>query len=272
MATIRTPAVAGLFYPANPQCLLENIGCLLSSAQVSRCLPKVLIVPHAGYIYSGVVAASAYVTLKLIAECVRRVVLLGPAHRTFLHGLALPREAIFATPLGQVKVDATAAEKIARLPQVSINSSVHALEHSLEVQLPFLQYLLEDFSILPVVVGKASVGEVSGVLDCVWGGEETLIIISSDLSHYLPYAAAQREDNKTAASILELHQEIDHTHACGATPINALMAVARKHCLIPHLLDLRNSGDTAGSTDRVVGYGAFAFMSQDVAKRTGYAS
>ena len=259
MVAVRSPAVAGLFYSADTLQLTKNIGHLLSLARVFKSTPKALIVPHAGYVYSGAVAASAYTTLRAVAERIRRVILLGPAHRVAVCGLALPGSDTFITPLGQIKVDTAVIDKIAHLPQVMVSPRAHALEHSLEVQLPFLQNILTDFSILPLVVGLATAEEVAEVLDCMWGSEETLIVVSSDLSHYLPYAIAQREDSKTAASILQLHQSIDHEHACGATPINGLMVAARKYQLTPHLLDLRNSGDTAGSREQVVGYGAFAF-------------
>lgn len=259
MVAVRSPAVAGLFYSADTLQLTENIAHLLSPARVFKSTPKALIVPHAGYVYSGMVAASAYAALLPIAERIRRVILLGPAHRVAVRGLALPGADTFITPLGQIRVDAAVIDSIVHLPQVTVSPRAHALEHSLEVQLPFLQSILTDFSILPLVVGLASAEEVAEVLDCMWGAEETLIVVSSDLSHYLPYAVAQREDSKTATSILQLRQDIDHENACGATPINGLIAAVRKYKLNSHLLDLRNSGDTAGSREQVVGYGAFAF-------------
>jgi AmmeMemoRadiSam system protein B len=225
--------------------------------------PKALIVPHAGYIYSGTVAASAYATLKDIAPQVRRVVLLGPTHRVAVRGLALPDSDAFDTPLGQVKLDTNSSRMLAHLPQVTISNEVHAEEHSLEVQLPFLQSVLGEFTLLPLAVGSATAEEVAEVLEVVWGGEETLIVISSDLSHYLPYTAAQFVDGKTVENILKLHQPIEHEQACGGTPISGLIVAALKHQLQPQLLDLRNSGDTAGSRDRVVGYAAFAFTEKN---------
>ncbi|SDY31226.1 AmmeMemoRadiSam system protein B [Nitrosomonas sp. Nm58] len=259
MITVRPPAVAGLFYSADSQRLTENIEQLLGAAQTHKSIPKALIVPHAGYTYSGAIAASGYVTLCSFAERIRRVILLGPAHHIAVRGLALPDVDAFATPLGRVRVDTAIINRIAHLPQLTISARAHALEHSLEVQLPFLQSTLTDFSILPLVVGMTSAEEVAEVLGYLWGSEETLIIVSSDLSHYLPYRLAQREDNETALSILQLRQSIDQGQACGAVPINGLMIAARRHHLTPHLLDLRNSGDTGGSPDQVVGYGAFAF-------------
>lgn len=258
MTVTRLPAVAGLFYPADAWQLEQDVRRLLASAKGYDFKPKALIVPHAGYVYSGAVAATAYASLHSVASVIRRVVLLGPAHRVAVHGLALPGVDIFDTPLGHVKLDTDLVNVIAHLPQVTIHRETHALEHSLEVQLPFLQSVLSDFTLLPLVVGMTSAEAVAEVLDCLWGGEETLIVISSDLSHYLPYAAAQRVDGETVQSILQLRQPIEQDHACGSIPINGLIIAAQKHHLTPHLLDLRNSGDTAGSRDQVVGYAAIA--------------
>jgi AmmeMemoRadiSam system protein B len=259
MSTIRQPSVAGLFYPAEPKLLARDVQQYLTEARPFNLVPKALIVPHAGYVYSGAVAATAYATLQPIAARIHRVVQLGPTHRVAIRGLALPGVDAFDTPLGRVMLDAAGARAIAHLPQVGISIHAHALEHSLEVQLPFLQSILTDFTLLPLAVGMASAEDVAEVLETVWGGEETLIVISSDLSHYLPYATAQRVDKETAQTILNLHQPIAHDHACGGTPVSGLIVAAQNHHLAPHLLDLRNSGDTAGSQDRVVGYAAFAF-------------
>ncbi len=264
MQNIRPAAVAGMFYSAEPRQLAQDVKQLLAQARTNAprpfdLTPKALIVPHAGYVYSGAIAATAYATLQPIASRIRRVVLLGPTHRVAVRGLALPGVDAFDTPLGRVTLDAAGARTIAHLPQVGISAQAHALEHSLEVQLPFLQSILTDFTLLPLAVGMASAEEVAEVLEAVWGGDETLIVISSDLSHYLPYATAQRVDKETAQSILDLRQPIAHDHACGGTPISGLIVAAQKHHLAPHLLDLRNSGDTAGSHAQVVGYAAFAF-------------
>ena len=264
MQNIRPAAVAGMFYPAEPRQLAQDVKQLLAQARTNAprpfdLTPKALIVPHAGYVYSGAIAATAYATLQPIASRIRRVVLLGPTHRVAVRGLALPGVDAFDTPLGRVTLDAAGARTIAHLPQVGISAQAHALEHSLEVQLPFLQSILTDFTLLPLAVGMASAEEVAEVLEAVWGGDETLIVISSDLSHYLPYATAQRVDKETAQSILDLRQPIAHDYACGGTPISGLIVAAQKHHLAPHLLDLRNSGDTAGSHTEVVGYAAFAF-------------
>jgi AmmeMemoRadiSam system protein B len=262
MTTVRSPAVAGQFYSADPTQLAQDVQKLLVDARPCDTLPKALIVPHAGYIYSGAIAATAYISLIPIAARIRRVVLLGPTHRVAVRGLALPGVEAFDTPLGRVILDTEAAQLITHLPQVVVSAQAHALEHSLEVQLPFLQSVLHDFTLLPLAVGMATPEEVAEVLEAVWGGDETLIVISSDLSHFLPYAVAQRVDNATVQSILKLHQPLTHEQACGGTPINGLIIAAHQHHLTPHLLDLRNSGDTAGSKDRVVGYSAFAFTQE----------
>lgn len=262
MSSIRPPSVAGMFYPAPPLQLALEIQILLARCLPRTLTPKALISPHAGYIYSGSVAAEAYATLKSVAPRICRVILLGPTHRLAVHGLALPDAEAFDTPLGRIKLDVEVMHSLARLPQVVTNNAAHALEHSLEVQLPFLQTVLGAFTLVPLAVGIATAVEVSQVLEKVWGGEETLIVVSSDLSHYLPYARARFADNNTCQNILDLKQPISHEQACGGTPISGLILAARKHHLRPHLLDMRNSGDTAGSCESVVGYAAFAFTEE----------
>lgn len=264
MPIVRPPAVAGLFYPATQGQLAHDIGQFLEAAAPLELLPKALIVPHAGYVYSGPIAASAYTILPCIAAHIRRVVLLGPTHRVAVRGLALPGVDAFDTPLGRIMLDTGAVRRLAHLPQVVDSTQVHAQEHSLEVQLPFLQSVLGDFILLPLAVGMATPEEVAEVLETLWGGDETLIVISSDLSHYLPYAVAQQRDKDTVRSILNLQPSIEHEQACGATPINGLLIAAKHHGLRPKLLDLRNSGDTAGSKDQVVGYAALAFIQDGI--------
>ena len=263
MHDIRPAAVAGMFYPGAPAALAANVrACLMEAAtraHAGGARPKALIVPHAGYVYSGPIAAAAYARLAAAHATIRRVVLLGPAHRVAIRGLALPSARAFATPLGEVEVDRKAAALALTLPQVVEDDSVHALEHALEVQLPFLQAVLDDFRIVPFAVGMAAPEDVADVLERLWGGPETLILVSSDLSHYHPYADARAIDRGSADGILALSPMLDHEQACGATPINALLACARRHNLVPELLDLRNSGDTAGDKSRVVGYASFAF-------------
>jgi AmmeMemoRadiSam system protein B len=219
----------------------------------------VLIAPHAGYIYSGAIAATAYTRIASVADRIERVVLLGPAHRVHVQGLALPAATRFETPLGTINIDRAAVDTVLALPQVVLSDEAHAQEHALEVHLPFMQQVLGDFKLVPFVVGSATPEEVAEVLDALWGGTETLIVISSDLSHYLPYPRARAIDEFTAETILRLTPQLSHEQACGATPINGLLLAARSRGLEPQLLDLRNSGDTAGDKARVVGYASFAF-------------
>jgi len=263
MSNVRPAAVAGMFYPGAPSALAASVRALLDAAPrvaaADAAVPKALIVPHAGYIYSGPIAASAYVRLIPARARVRRVVLLGPVHRVPIHGLALPGADSFVTPLGTVPVDAEAAARLRALPQVCRSEPAHALEHSLEVQLPFLQSLLDEFTLVPLAVGDATAAQVAEVIEAVWGGTETLIVVSSDLSHYHRYDEAVEIDRSTAGEILALSAALDHEQACGATPINGFALCARRHGLEPELIDLRNSGDTAGDMSRVVGYAAFAF-------------
>jgi AmmeMemoRadiSam system protein B len=223
-------------------------------------LVKAVIAPHAGYVYSGPIAGSAFRLLAADAGLIRRVVLLGPAHRVAVAGLALPTAEAFATPLGEIPIDRELVRTVAELPQVEVSEVAHALEHSLEVELPFLQKVLADFSLLPLVVGGASPSEVREVLERVWGGPETRVVVSSDLSHYLPYEAASRLDRQTADRIERLDGPVDPRAACGAVPVSGLLLAAKKRGLKCERLDLRNSGDTAGDRSAVVGYGAFAFL------------
>ncbi len=262
MSTIRPAAVAGSFYPDDPIALRRTVADLLADAGAGAALraPKALIVPHAGYIYSGAVAARAYAGLADLRGRIRRVVLLGPTHRVPVRGLALPEADRFATPMGEVQLDHEGMQAIARLPQVVHSAAAHQMEHSLEVQLPFLQQVLGDFQLLPLAVGDASAAEVAEVLEQVWGGDETLIVISSDLSHFLPDALARQVDGETVKAILALDPHLNHEQACGATPVNGLLLAARRHGLHPVVLDVRNSSDAAGDPERVVGYAAFAFQ------------
>ncbi len=266
MSDIRPPAVAGSFYPGDARALGAEVRALLAAAPAATGnveTRKARVVPHAGYVYSGPTAAAGYALLAPIRDRIRRVVLLGPTHRVAIRGLALPGVDAFETPLGTIPVDAAAVASLADLPQVVTSAAAHAQEHSLEVHLPFLQTVLGEFTLVPLAVGHASPDDVATVLDRLWGGPETLIVVSSDLSHYLPYATAVRTDRGTVGDILRLDPHVEHDHACGATPINGLLALARLHPLRPELVDLRNSGDTAGDRSRVVGYAAIAFHETD---------
>jgi AmmeMemoRadiSam system protein B len=260
--SVRAPAVAGMFYPGANRELARNLAEMLGAAAhdaPERAVPKAIIAPHAGYIYSGPVAASVYALLAPARSRISRVVLLGPTHRVAVRGLALPGCEAFATPLGMVRMDTPSIGAIRNLPQVVVSAQAHALEHSLEVHVPFLQVVLEHFALVPLAVGEASAQEVAEVLELLWGGPETLVVVSSDLSHYLAYHDAQAVDRATAKAILALATDLSHEQACGATPVTGLAEVARRRALKPELIDLRNSGDTAGDKNRVVGYGSFAF-------------
>lgn len=260
MNNIRPPAVAGLFYPAEPQALHITLSNFLRATNSSGVIPKAIIAPHAGYIYSGPIAASVYALLTPQRGIIQRVVLFGPAHRVAFSGLALSSAEYFLTPFGKVAIDTTARQLLADLPQVLISDQAHVQEHSLEVQLPFLQEVLGEFILIPLVVGNANKEQVAEVIDRLWGGPETLIVISSDLSHYHDYATAQQLDAATSKAIEQLQPEaIHHDHACGRNPINGLLTVARRRGMTARIIDVRNSGDTAGSRDRVVGYGAYTF-------------
>jgi len=261
MASVRNAAVAGMFYPGDPRALSAELDELLGGVEQTGPrlgFPKVLVVPHAGYIYSGPVAARAYDELGAARGIVRRVVMLGPVHRVPVRGLAVPTDEAFATPLGRVAIDRAALEQARRFPQVVASDRAHLQEHALEVQLPFLQRQLGDFALAPFAVGMASVEEVAQVIDALWGGPETLIVISTDLSHYHAYGEARAIDGNTLKRIGEFATDLDHEEACGATPLNGLLAVARKRNLDIKLLAACNSGDTAGGKGQVVGYSSFA--------------
>ena len=261
MDTVRPAAVAGACYPRDAHALQAELRDYLAAARVpgDAPAPKAIIAPHAGYMYSGPIAASAYARLSSLRGAVRRVVLVGPAHRVYVRGAAIPAVRAFASPLGEVALDGEALARLRALPFVEVSDRAHALEHSLEVHVPFLQAVLGEFTLVPVVVGDASPGEVAALLDAVWGGAETLVVVSSDLSHYLPYDQARERDGGTVRAILGLRPELVPDEACGAAPINGLIEVARRRGLAAELIDLRNSGDTAGDRERVVGYAAFAF-------------
>ncbi len=260
MATVRQAAVAGTFYPADAGELAQMVDQFMAGAEGNGGMPKAIIAPHAGYIYSGPIAASAYTHLASGEKTVRRVILLGPAHRVALRGLAASSAQAFATPLGEVPVDQEAQTRILDLPQVRIWDEAHTFEHGLEVHLPFLQRLYKQFSIVPLVVGQASAEDVAEVLELLWGGPETAVVISSDLSHFHGYETAQHLDQATAQAITSLDgQALQHESACGRNAIRGLLAVAKERGLNGRVVDLRNSGDTSGSRSRVVGYGAFVF-------------
>ena len=267
MSTIREPAVAGLFYAAEPAELAATVATLLEQApaadadvggKVGSRAPKALIVPHAGYVYSGPIAASAYARLRSWHDREPRVVLFGPSHRVPLRGLAMSAADAFRTPLGDVPVDHSALAGV-DMPELAVADGPHNYEHSLEVHLPFLQGVLDEFSLVPIVVGNAAPALVAEIIDALWDGPETLIVISSDLSHYLPYESAQRIDTLTCVAIENFDAgRLDHEMACGATPLAGLLIAAQRRGLEISTLDLRSSGDTSGDKGAVVGYGAWA--------------
>jgi AmmeMemoRadiSam system protein B len=261
MTMIREPAVAGQFYPGNATELGATIRTFFDEVQAPKGpAPKALIVPHAGYIYSGPVAATAYARLRPYREQYRRVILLGPCHRVSVMGLALSGADVFRTPLGDVPLDQIAIAGLS-MPEVTVVNASHKFEHSLEVHLPFLQTVIRWFSLVPIVVGDAKQETVAKVIDALWDGPETLIVISSDLSHYLTYDRARTTDQVTCHAIenLDAHS-IDHHDACGATPIGGLLIAAKRRGMKVTTLDLRNSGDTAGDKNQVVGYGSWQFL------------
>jgi hypothetical protein len=274
MGAVRPAAVAGMFYPGDARALAAEVDELLGGVEelAPRLgFPKALVVPHAGYIYSGPVAARAYDELGPARGIVRRVVLLGPVHRVPVRGLAVPGATAFATPLGEVPIDSAAVRAVQDLPQVVESDPAHALEHSLEVQLPFLQKVLGEFSLVPFAVGTASAEEVAQVIERLWGGPETLVVVSTDMSHYHAYQEARRIDAATLARIAACATDIGHDEACGATPLNGLLSFARMRRLQVRQLAACNSGDTAGGKGRVVGYSSFALYDDDSAVSTDQA-
>jgi AmmeMemoRadiSam system protein B len=270
---VRLPAVADRFYPGDRAALRPAVAAYVDGARSALAAadvtaPKAIIGPHAGFMYSGPIAGSAYASVAPGRGVVERVVLIGPAHRVPIDGLALPSADVLLTPIGPIEVDLAARDVAMSCAAVAIDDHAHAQEHSVEVHLPFIQHVLgSDVRVVPIVVGRAAPQTVAAVLAALWGGPETLIVVSSDLSHYEPYAVARSHDRRTANAIVNGDiDEIGPYDACGAFPIRGLLAEARRHDLDATLLDLRNSGDTAGPTDRVVGYGAFAFTRR--ARRT----
>lgn len=271
MNSVRQPAVAGLFYPGNAKELASEIRQYLRTAAaviaedeiLSTLSPKALIVPHAGYIYSGATAAMAYTTLSHQTDTIQRVILIGPAHRVPVRGLAISDVQYFRTPLGDIPIDLPAIRQLLSIPQVQIMDAAHWQEHSLEVQLPFLQSILTEFTLVPLVVGDATASEVNQVLDLLWGGPETLIVISSDLSHFHDYSTAQYIDRTTCEAIEHFDfDHIDSQQACGCVGMKGLLRAAKRRNLEVHTLELCNSGDTSGDQQRVVGYGSWAFTDQ----------
>lgn len=266
MLSSRLAAVAGLFYPSDPKLLRRQLQIYLAQNPTPTGILSTgeslsaLIVPHAGYLYSAPVAATAFNLLASSSLSIKRILMLGPAHRVGLQGIALSSAAFFDTPLGQVKVDQQLNSELSKITGVFFHDEAHRQEHSLEVQLPFLQYLLDEFSIVPLVVGQTPAELVADLLERVWDDPGTLVLFSSDLSHYLGYEQAQRLDHITMEQLCGLKGEVMPEQACGCYGLNGLLAFAQRRELQIKLLDLRNSGDTAGDRQRVVGYGAWAVL------------
>ncbi len=255
---VRPAAVSGSFYEADAIRLQQHIASLMRDAHHNATyLPQALIVPHAGYVYSGATAAQAYRAVTPLADDIERIVLFGPAHRVSLQGMAVPSVDAFSTPLGNVPLDRESIARISTLPGVSVSDEAHRLEHSLEVQLPFLQTVFKEFSLVPIVVGHCDPQVVAAIMDTLWGGPETLLVVSTDLSHFHSYADAVQLDTLTCQRLRARDSSLDGQDACGAYALNGLMSTRHCQSLQIELLQRCNSGDTAGSKDRVVGYGAF---------------
>ena len=261
--TIRNAAVAGTFYPSDEGELYADVNRMLNAttfpkqADVATYHPKALILPHAGYIYSGSVAAKGYRLLEGVKNSINRVVILGPSHSVAFRGIALPRSDYFSTPLGQIAVDQQAYEQLHSISCVFQSDEAHLHEHSLEVHLPFLQVQLNRFKLIPLVVGDATASEVADVIRTYIDLDDVLIIVSTDLSHFLDYKQAQQTDRQTSELICDKFTEIKGHQACGSRPLNGILKLAKEQDLQVEELAVCNSGDTAGDKSRVVGYGAY---------------
>ena len=256
---IRPAAAAGTFYPDQPAQLDTLLDSLLLNAEPDHKIPTAIIAPHAGYQYSGAVAATVYASLRNAANTIKRVLLLGPAHRIFVEGMALPKHTHFATPLGNISLDTQCLRELEQMPFVHYLNDAHADEHSLETQLPFLQKVLHDFTLIPIVVGKAKPETIAEVIEHCMQSDSTLIVVSSDLSHFHDYQTAVKIDRETTRLIESYeYEKIGPRQACGCMPLNGLLRYAKSHRLLLSTQDLRNSGDTADNKSRVVGYGAYA--------------
>lgn len=266
MNATRSPAVAGAFYPAEESELMSSVDAMLNSWKSDAPAPKVIIAPHAGHSYSGSIAAGAYSRLKNVQPPISRVLLLGPSHKVGFEGIAVTTATAYMTPLGEIPIDSAAIQKVLNLKGTGFLDEAHAQEHSLEVHLPFLQRVLGSFSLVPLVIGDAKKEEVAAVLNELWGGSETLIVISTDLSHFHPYAQAREIDARTSSKILALDASLVGEEACGCRPLNGLLHLLKNKGLKVEQVAVKNSGDTAGSKDRVVGYGTYIVMEKTAGK------
>jgi AmmeMemoRadiSam system protein B len=257
MSTIRQSAVAGSFYPNDPVELKNQLKTMLNNLPNPQQQPKALIVPHAGYYYSGAVAAHAYASLSQLKSQIKRVVLLGPSHRVYLQGCAVPDNQIFNTPLGDITIDTHNCQNLVDGDLAQVNNQAHVQEHSLEVQLPFLQQLLDDFVLLPIVVGQSTPEQVSALLTELTKLEDSLLVVSTDLSHFHPYDQAKQLDTNTIEQILQFQPNLDGQDACGCYSVNGLLHFAKTQNWQSELLNYANSGDINHSKDEVVGYASF---------------
>lgn len=259
---IRPPAVAGTLYDADTQRLLAQVESWLNEgvAKTTPKTPKALVVPHSGYHYSGKTAAAAYRLLEPVYDSIRRVVILGNSHRDTINGFALPGVDVFKTPLGDVKVDPHAVQHLLNEPDVQELPEAHRLEHSIEVQLPFLQTVLEDFVIVPLIVGNNDPKRVAELLKPLWGAEETLIVISTGLSRKRPQSEARSQDAHSAERIRKMKIDFSYPEACGFNALNGFLYLAKEKHLDSKCLALSTSADTNGLKDRVRGFGSFAFF------------
>ena len=256
--TIRPAAVAGAFYPAEPEKLRTMVRKFLAESSVDGPVPKAVVAPHAGYVYSGPIAATGYRLVERGRDRIRRVVLLGPSHRVPFYGLAASSADAFSTPLGDVPLDEETRATLESLPQVQMSDVAHQYEHSLEVHLPFLQMVLDSFTLVPLVTGQATPSEVADVLEALWGGDETLVVVSSDLSHYQDYWTARAVDAETSQMVEQRNwRGLTGERACGYVAMRGLLKLAEQRGHRIQTLDLRSSGDTAGDKQQVVGYGTY---------------
>ncbi len=263
--TTRQPAIAGTFYPASPEALHRLLDrCWAARQMVDLPPPKAMIAPHAGMVYSGPIAATAYSTLEPVAERIRRVVLLGPSHHFGFEGFAIPAARRWATPLGDVPLDGAAMAMLATRSDVQVSDPAHAREHCLEIHLPFLQRVLGSFELVPIAVGQVEPQAGGELLRDLWGGPETLIVVSSDLSHFFDQQTAQQVDRSTTLAIEAMGAHaVLQADACGRHPIACLLAEASRRGMTMKTVDVRTSADTAGDPDRVVGYGSYLFWPHD---------
>ena len=260
MEKIKQADVAGMFYPGEEASLRQMVDGFIQKALSFDLRPRAIIAPHAGYIYSGSIAGTAYKTIAAVRDQIENVIIMSPAHRFYLRGIALHMADAFATPLGNIPVNIGIVKKIKQFSSVQWEERSFIQEHGLETHLPFIQRAFKPgIKIVPMIVGECQESEVAEILESVWEDPRNFVIISSDLSHFHSYADAKKLDRNTVDLIQNLDsQSLDTEFACGHYPICGLLNLARNRKLKIKALDIRSSGDTAGSKESVVGYGSFA--------------